>query len=146
MLYLMLMQESMGLFFLVLAVSLVVTLFVYGAFPIAFAKWRKNTITKRKYRIICYAVNFIGIVLFVAVDGGASGGPYLLWTSVFSYLGIRILNNRGILSDPLEEDEEAADLDEDEEQICFCRKCGSALEDDSRFCRKCGTEIKEVEQ
>ena len=29
---------------------------------------------------------------------------------------------------------------------CFCRKCGTHLEDDSRFCRKCGTEIKEEQQ
>lgn len=26
-------------------------------------------------------------------------------------------------------------------KICFCRKCGEKLIDNSRFCRKCGTEI-----
>ena len=27
------------------------------------------------------------------------------------------------------------------DKICFCRKCGEKLIDNSRFCRKCGTEI-----
>lgn len=29
------------------------------------------------------------------------------------------------------------------DKICFCRKCGEKLIDNSRFCRKCGTEIVE---
>lgn len=28
-----------------------------------------------------------------------------------------------------------------EDEICFCRKCGEKLIDNSRFCRKCGTEV-----
>lgn len=30
-----------------------------------------------------------------------------------------------------------------ENKVCFCRKCGTPIDNDSRFCRKCGTEIKE---
>lgn len=30
---------------------------------------------------------------------------------------------------------------EEEGRICFCRKCGERLLDDSRFCGKCGTEV-----
>ena len=26
-------------------------------------------------------------------------------------------------------------------KICFCRKCGDPLLDESRFCRRCGTQI-----
>ena len=26
-------------------------------------------------------------------------------------------------------------------KICFCRKCGEKLIDDSLFCRKCGTKV-----
>ncbi len=26
-------------------------------------------------------------------------------------------------------------------KICFCRKCGERLIENSRFCRKCGTEV-----
>ena len=29
----------------------------------------------------------------------------------------------------------------EESKICFCRKCGHKLIDDSRFCSKCGTEV-----
>lgn len=28
-------------------------------------------------------------------------------------------------------------------KLCFCRKCGTNIEEGSRFCRKCGTEIME---
>ena len=33
-----------------------------------------------------------------------------------------------------------------EDKICFCRKCGEKLLDNSRFCRKCGLEISEVKE
>lgn len=36
-----------------------------------------------------------------------------------------------------------AEVVETNDKICFCRKCGTHLEADSRFCSKCGTEIKE---
>lgn len=39
-----------------------------------------------------------------------------------------------------------AETAETNDKICFCRKCGTTLENDSRFCRKCGTEIKEEQQ
>lgn len=29
------------------------------------------------------------------------------------------------------------------DKICFCRKCGEKLIDNSKFCRKCGTEVIE---
>ena len=92
-------QESPALFFLVLIISLVVTLFVYGAFPIIFAKVRKTPITKKKYKWLCYGINFIGVILFVALDGGVSGGPYILWTWIFSNYGVKILEAKGLLSD-----------------------------------------------
>lgn len=34
----------------------------------------------------------------------------------------------------------------DTNKICFCRKCGEKLIDNSRFCRKCGIEIVIVEE
>jgi hypothetical protein len=33
-----------------------------------------------------------------------------------------------------------------ENKICFCRKCGTQIDADSRFCRKCGTKVKEEQQ
>ena len=141
--YFELFQESPGIFFLVLIISLIVTLFVYGAFPIIFAKARKTPITKKKYKRLCYGINFIGIILFVALDGGASGGPYILWTWIFSNYGVKTLEAKGLLSDATPDEE---NLNVDNGKICFCRKCGTHLEDGSRFCRKCGTEIKEEQQ
>ena len=142
--YFELFQESPALFFLVLIISLVVTLFVYGAFPIIFAKVRKTPITKKKYKRLCYGINFIGIILFVALDGGASGGPYILWTLIFSNYGVKNLEAKGLLSDILPTEEENVNVVNG--KICFCRKCGTSIEDGSRFCRKCGTEIKEEQQ
>ena len=33
-----------------------------------------------------------------------------------------------------------------ENKVCFCRKCGTQIDADSRFCRKCGTKVKEEQQ
>ena len=136
-------QVSPALFFLVLLISLVVTLFVYGAFPIIFSRTRKTPITKKKYKRLCYCINFIGIILFVSLDGGASGGPYILWTWIFSNYGVKTLEAKGLLLDATTEDKTVEVVNK---KICFCRKCGTNLESDSRYCRKCGTEIKEEQQ
>ena len=142
--YFELFQKNPTLFFLVLIISLVLTLLVYGAFPVIFAKVRKTPITKKKYKWLCYGINFIGIIIFVALDGGASGGPYILWTWIFSNYGVKTLEAKGILSDVTPIEEETIEVVNN--KVCFCRKCGTHLEDDSRFCRKCGTEIKEEQQ
>ena len=142
--YFELFQESPALFFLVLIISLVVTLLAYGAFPIIFAKVRKTPITKKKYKWLCYGINFIGIILFAALDGGASGGPYILWTWIFSNYGLKTLEAKGLLFDVTLIEEKTIEVAEN--KVCFCRKCGTHLDVDSRFCRKCGTEIKEEQQ
>ena len=144
--YVALLEESPELFLLVLAISLVVTLFVYGIFPIVFAKARKTPITKKKYTRLCYGINFIGIILFIAFDGGASGGPYLLWTWIFSGRGLKILEEKGLLSEGAPAEKEIPKAVENANKIFFCRKCGTKLDNDARFCRKCGTEIKEEQQ
>lgn len=142
--YFELFQESPGLFFLVLVISLVLTLFVYGAFPIIFAKVRKTSITKKRYKTLCYCINIIGIVFFVAFNGAAvSGGPYLLWTWIFSNRGLKTLDAKGLLVDAIQTEENINETPTITDKICFCRKCGARLEDNSRFCRKCGTEVKE---
>ena len=167
--YFELFQESPGLFFLVVAISLVLTLFVYGAFPFIFAKVRKTPITKKKYKRLCYGINFIGMVFFVALNGAANGAPYLLWTWVFSNHGLKILETKNLLVDAESEPtaldavptppafnsnnsiESApsapkiiAPLNESASQapqIQFCRKCGAKLSTDAIFCNKCGTKI-----
>ena len=137
--YFELFQESPGLFFLVVAISLVLTLFVYGAFPFIFAKARKTPITKKKYKRLCYGINFIGMIFFVALNGAANGAPYLLWTWVFSSYGAKTLDSRNLLIDLQDPTKEIITAPP---KILFCRKCGANLDPDSKFCRKCGTEIE----
>lgn len=140
--YFELLQESPALFFLALIFSLILTLIVYGAFPVIFAKTRKTPITKKKYKRLCYGINFIGIFFFFAFNGAASAAPYMLWTWIFSNYGIKTLETKKLLSDldvfPTEVETSTPD-----DKIRFCRRCGSDLGEGSRFCRKCGTEIKE---
>ena len=148
----------------IILVSLLITLVAYGAFPLVFARMRKKTITKKKYNLFCYCVNFLVMVLFVAVNGNSSSGaPYLLWTWVFSMSGIKTLKSRGILEEPQNKKYKnavatevskttisketmiaAAGLPVSEEmpRIRFCRKCGFELIDGSEFCSRCGTAIK----
>ena len=148
-------------------VSLLITLVAYGAFPLVFARMRKKTITKKKYNLFCYCVNFLVMVLFVAVNGNSSSGaPYLLWTWVFSMSGIKTLKIRGVLeetqnknykNDVSTEVAEVANttiskdsmiaaaehpVSEEMPRIRFCRKCGFELIDGSEFCSRCCTAIK----
>ena len=141
--YFELFQESPTLFFIVIVISLIATLLVYGAFPIIFAKTRKKPINKKKYKGLCYSINFIGLVFFVALNGVSNSAPYLLWTWIFSNYGVKSLIEKELLSDLLESNEETPVI---VDKILFCRKCGTKLDENSRFCRKCGTEIKEEQQ
>lgn len=150
----------------IILVSLLITLVAYGAFPLVFARMRKKTITKKKYNLFCYCVNFLVMVLFVAVNGNSSSGaPYLLWTWVFSMSGIKTLKIRGVLeetqnknykNDISTEVAEVANttiskdsmiaatehpVSEEMPRIRFCRKCGFELIDGSEFCSRCGTAI-----
>ena len=150
----------------IILVSLLITLVAYGAFPLVFARMRKKTITKKKYNLFCYCVNFLVMVLFVAVNGNSSSGaPYLLWRWVFSMSGIKTLKIRGVLeetqnknykNDVSTEVAEVANttiskdsmiaaaehpVSEEMPRIRFCRKCGFELIDGSEFCSRCGTAI-----
>ena len=150
----------------IILVSLLITLVAYGAFPLVFARMLKKTITKKKYNLFCYCVNFLVMVLFVAVNGNSSSGaPYLLWTWVFSMSGIKTLKIRGVLeetqnknykNDVSTEVAEVANttiskdsmiaaaehpVSEEMPRIRFCRKCGFELIDGSEFCSRCGTAI-----
>ncbi len=92
-------QESPLLPLIVLLISFVATIFVYGAFPFIFAKTTKKPITKKKYKRLCYGLNIIGVVLFISLNGAVSGGPYLLWTWIFSNYGVKTLTSRRLLKD-----------------------------------------------
>ena len=159
-------QQGPAVYIPLLLISLLVTLVAYGAFPLIFARVRKASITKKKYNLFCYCVNFLVMVLFVAVNGNSSSGaPYLLWTWVFSMSGIKTLKIRGVLeetqnknykNDVSTEVAEVANttiskdsmiaaaehpVSEEMPRIRFCRKCGFELIDGSEFCSRCGTAI-----
>lgn len=96
------MQEPAAYLF-VLFVQLIITLLAYGFFPLLFSKIRNKSITKRKYKFICYIVNFLILVIFMICNGGTSNGvPYLLWTGVFSRCGVNILCRRRVIDSELE--------------------------------------------
>lgn len=96
------MQEPAAYLF-VLFVQLIITLLAYGFFPLLFSKIRNKSITKRKYKFICYIVNFLILVIFIICNGGTSNGvPYLLWTGVFSRCGVNILCRRRVIDSELE--------------------------------------------
>lgn len=150
----------------ILLVSLIITMAAYGAFPLIFARTRKKIITKRKYRVLCYGVNFAVMVLFIAINSEASyGGPYVIWTWVFSASGTRTLRNKGLLEGWLPDDyakttsqasegtdseilieteakTEASPTLEEKPPIRFCRKCGFELIAGSDFCSNCGTRLE----
>lgn len=141
-------QQGPSAYIPILLLSLVITVVAYGAFPFIFAKVRSTPITKKKYRRLCYGINVAVMFLFIVINGEASsGGPYLLWTWIFSSWGSRILEDKGLLTDgsylsktPTHTPEKASpSLNTD--QIRFCRKCGEKLIDNSKFCRKCGTAV-----
>lgn len=146
-------QQGPAAYIPVLLLSLVITVVAYGAFPFIFAKARNTPITKKKYRRLCYGINVAVMFMFIVINGEASsGGPYLLWTWIFSSWGTRILEDKGLLDDgtyipsatpPVQAPQQSKPIVE-ANKICFCRKCGERLIDRSKYCSKCGTEIIEM--
>ena len=146
-------QQGPEVYIPILLLSLVITVVAYGAFPLIFAKARKSPITKKKYRGLCYGINVAVMFMFIVINGEASsGGPYLLWTWIFSSWGTRILEDKGLLDDgtyipsaptPVQAPQQSKPIGE-ANKICFCRKCGERLIDRSKYCSKCGTEIIEM--
>lgn len=149
-------------------VSIILTLLSYGTFPIIFAKARKTAITSKKFTFICFAVNFgIRCVGYLLIRGSYSIHPYLLWTFVFSAGGRHILKGKYLLvknrkeicpvcKARLEPKKDGslqcftcgypAQNQANADKICFCRKCGEKLIDNTQFCRKCGTEVVVVSE
>lgn len=105
------------------------------------------------------------MLLFGVVNGGsASGSAWLLWTLVFNRMGVKILTERNKLNNtPINNHmgetykdsniinikktnvalgvSENTIVEKSLPQICFCRKCGNKLLEDSDFCSYCGTQV-----
>ena len=160
-------QQGPAVYIPILLVSLLITLVAYGVFPLIFARVRKAGITKKKYNLICFGVNFLIMILFIALNGSSSGAPYVLWTWVFSAAGLKTLESRGVLESPQAKNDQKSCPDqtvqidettvsgeaaiaenelllpEEKPQIRFCRKCGFELFESSKFCSKCGAKVTE---
>ena len=140
-------QQGPMVYIPILLISLAITLLAYAAIPIILAKTRKKTITKKKYNLLCYGINFLIMFVFIVLNGKSSGAPYIIWTGVFSSIGLRILKERKVLdgfqSVAVEQNFSYEDIPDDVPRIRFCRKCGSELLDGAKYCNKCGTEVKE---
>ena len=128
----------------------------YGAFPLIFSKMRKTNITKKKYYTLCYCINFAVMVLFIAINGEpSSGGPYLLWTWVFSSSGLKTLKGRGVLGEsqivscstsPSNEEPISAEtpIIGDNPNYNTCQNCGHELINGASFCNMCGTKVPSI--
>lgn len=72
----------------------------YGIFPLTFARLRERSITKVKYYLICFGINFLVLaILFLLGKNAVYGGGYLAWTMVFSGFGVGKLRDGGILEE-----------------------------------------------
>ena len=130
-------QKGPEVYIPILLISLIVTVIAYSAFPIIFAIARKNRITKKKYRGLCYGINAAVMLVFIIInDGDFSGAPYFLWTWVFSSLGAKILGTRNIIID-------GDSLSKDNDYILQCKSCGYKSEKFFDICPKCGNGTKQ---
>ncbi len=88
--------------------SLIFTLFIYGAFPIAFSFFRVKPISKKRYKEMCWGVNLL-VVLFdllltaFALDQGVKSvgrvfAPYFLFTAFFTSIGRESMEKKGVIS------------------------------------------------
>lgn len=157
-------QRGPAVYIPILLLSLIITVVAYGAFPLIFAATRKNPITKKTYRGLCYGINIAVTLIFLVINGGSfGGGSYLLWTWAFSSWGIRILETRGILTDGIYIANTPNCVTEcqscgyrDKNFFNACPECGryakryvclteesKAVADRILFCRKCGRKLIE---
>ena len=107
-------RQAPAVYMILFLISLAFTLVLYGTYPIILSKTRKKIITKKKFKLFCYGINFIVMILSAFIrtshfDVGNNSifsvGPYILWTEVFSYYGLKTLKHRGVLESN-EDDEE----------------------------------------
>ena len=93
-------EQGPAVFIPVLLVSLIITILAYGAFPFIFAKTRNTPITKKKYKRLCYVINFVVAFVFGIIRGGVIYNflPYLFWTWIFTDYGMKILVSRDTIT------------------------------------------------
>lgn len=157
-------EQGPGVYIPVLAISLLITVAVYCAFPLLYAKLRKKPITAIKYRVHCFLGNFLIMLLFKLISAGSSASPYFLWTTVFTYYGVKKLRDRGMILD-LQKSGYSGKYDQNtvttavdissqstseistpvaitskskKSKNRFCKHCGSPIDPDTKKCTGCG--------
>lgn len=82
--------------------SILITIIAYSVFPLLFAYFRQSSITSKRYRIYSFLFNFVLHVLLVTIgifSNSATIAPMLIWTFVATYIGKKILESHGTLTD-----------------------------------------------
>lgn len=90
--------------FLGIIFNLISTAALYAAFPLIFACTRKKQIKRKGYVWSCFGVNFaimfaLKVVLTYSGSDFGSLYPYVIWTEVFYRLGIKNMENKGLMHD-----------------------------------------------
>jgi len=135
-----------------LLIDLAITVAFYCALPIIIARTKKQATTKKKYRWSCFLSNIVVWLVFVVLTGGnSSGGAYMLWTWVFSNVGLGILGKRNLLSDStvtssISKNEKTILIGENDEDTAAlasknffkCSSCGAYYPILHTVCERCG--------
>lgn len=151
---------------IILIGGILLTMALYGSFPLLFAYNSKKSITKKKYKKLCYGVNAILMLICAVIDLDDNFTfPYIFWTSIFCEFGVKKLSARNLL-------EENAQIESNQPSIpanetippkkqeadiipkvqvepvysssasLYCRKCGTKLWEDSIYCDSCGVKVR----
>lgn len=116
--------------------GLFLTVAEFSLFPIIWAFVQRDTISAKKYRWICFGVNLaINLVFNIVITSSAAGyysAAYLLWTFVFTSVGVKILNSRNLLQS------------DNKEVIAYCSKCGilASYDGGSASCPQCKQKLE----
>ena len=123
-------MEELG----VILLLLFVTFIVYMAFPLIYAGAISKPITEKKYKRICFGVNFMVSCIFMFIRGGAVNlAPYLLWTGVFTSIGMDILKKKELLI-------KKEIIDKKLKKAYICKNCGYGDTQYFKNCPICGSE------
>lgn len=142
----------------IVALSLIITVTSYGAYPLLFARFRKKPITAKRYRVFCFLFNALVMVFFVVLNGSSSGAPYLLWTSIFCHFGKKTLAQRNVLksadapaptpssdtelahtTNPASPTKEVVKSKKAKKtKANFCKYCGQPIDQTTKKCSGCG--------
>lgn len=150
-------EQGPSVYIPVIAVSLLVTLIAYGAFPLLYARFKKKPLTASKYKWKCYGFNFIPMILFFLLSDRTPAGPYILWTSVFCHSGLKTLAQRNLITDnnvPVSTPSSATGMEhtgklqqtavvaatpvkQKKAKNRFCKLCGSPIDPATKKCTGC---------